>query len=197
MGTLKSFQLGYFIEHFGAKVLVETGTGTGHSLRYARTFPFEAIYSIEIVPEQVEKLRPQFADDPRIHLIAGQSTAALQELIPQIKSNAIFWLDAHFPGADLGLNRYEEAGEVSVSLPLQSELEMIRDMRTGHRDVILIDDLRIYERDNFERGNAADKVPGYEWPTDSRFLYTTFEKTHKCHRFLEHEGYIALLPKDE
>jgi hypothetical protein len=196
MGTLKSFQLGYFIDRFKAKTLVETGTGKGDGVRYARGFPFEEIYSIEIVAEQVEKLRPEFADDPRIHLIAGESTGSLRDLIPKIKGNAVFWLDAHFPGADLGLNTYEESGDPTVSMPLRQELEMIRDMRAGFLDVILIDDLRIYERDNFERGNARDKVPGFQWPTDSRFLYTTFEKTHEWHRFLEHEGYFVLFPKD-
>src|SRR5580658_5886263 len=196
MGTLEKFQLGYFIDRFNAKTLVETGTGTGRSVRYAKAFPFDAIYSIEIVAEQVEKLRPEFAADPRIHLINAESTASLREIIPEIKGNAVFWLDAHFPGADLGLNKYTESGDLAVSLPLQHELEMIRDMRPGFTDVILIDDLRIYERDNFENGNAVDKVPDYPWPNDSRFLYTTFEKTHQWHRILEHEGYFVLFPKD-
>jgi hypothetical protein len=175
---------------------VETGTGSGISLRYAREHPFDAIYSIEIIPEQMEKLRPQFADDPRIHLILGESTTVLRDLLPTLNANTIFWLDAHMPGADLGMARYNQNWNVTVAFPLQRELEMIRDMRTGFRDVILIDDLRIYERDNFEKGNAAEVVPGSQWPTDSRFLYTTFEKTHESHRFLKDEGYLALLPKE-
>jgi hypothetical protein len=175
---------------------VETGTGLGKSLRYARGFPFEAIYSVEIVAEQVEKLRVEFAGDPRIQLIAGESTAVLRDLIPKLTGNTTFWLDAHFPGAHLGLAGYEPDGNREIQLPLQRELEMLRDMRPGFRDVILIDDLRIYERDAFQKGNASDAVPGYQWPDDSRFLYTTFAATHVWHRFLDDEGYFALLPKD-
>src|SRR5208282_2764897 len=119
MGWLRSFHLDYLINRFGSRILVETGTGSGISLRYAREFPFDAIYSIEIIPEQMEKLRPQFADDPRIHLILGESTTVLRDLLPTLKSNTIFWLDAHMPGADLGMARYNQNWNVTVAFPLQ------------------------------------------------------------------------------
>jgi hypothetical protein len=200
MGYLWSFKLDHFIQQFGIKIMVETGTGSGDAVRYGKRFVFEEIYSIEVVAEQVEKLRPEFADDPRIHLIVGDSMSVLKELIPKLKSNTLFWLDAHFPGADLGLRTYGESSELANSFPLIRELEMIRDLRGGFRDVILIDDLRIYETDKFQFGNIRDNHDnwnGVQFPPDSRFLYTTLEKTHQCHRFLAHEGYFALLPKEE
>jgi hypothetical protein len=195
MGNLSRFNLTPFIERAGAKILVETGTGKGEGLECASEYPFEEIYSIEILPDQVEKLRPKFAHDPRIHLLVGESTAVLKDLIPKLKFNAIFWLDAHFPGADLHLTTHEEASKLTSSFPLKVELEMIRDMRPNFRDVILIDDLRIYEMDNFEEGNIRDSRPGIQWPTDSQFLYTTLEKTHTCYKFTQDHGYLAMIPK--
>src|SRR5207248_10586708 len=109
--------------------------------------------------------------------------------------NIIFWLDAHFPGGHHHLARLDAEGDPSVRLPLESELRTIRQARPGRRDVILIDDLRIYEDDQFEWGNlrqiGLENIAHY----NSRFLYALFADTHDARRFLNHSGYLALLPK--
>ena len=60
---------------------------------------------------------------------------------------------------------------------------------------ILVDDLRIYENDKFEMGNLADHGQGQFGKFDSRFLYTIFADTHIAKRYMNHTGYLALLPK--
>ncbi|MGA3066986.1 MAG: hypothetical protein ABSF29_09085 [Tepidisphaeraceae bacterium] len=196
MGDLWALHLDQLIQLYGARNFVETGTGRGKGLRHAMKFGFEEIYSIEIIGAQVEKLRPEFASDPRVHLICGESISTLRGIIPSLKGSTIFWLDAHFPGADLGLCHYSEAKDLKVALPLQRELELIRDLRPGRGDVILIDDLRLYERADYHDPDVEKAIPGYRVPKDAGFLYKTFEKTHQAHRFLHDQGYLALVPKE-
>jgi hypothetical protein len=195
MGDLYFFNLPQLIQQFGLRAFVETGTGYGFGVYHATHFPFELIVSIEIMAAEVERLKPAFAGDPRVKLFAGQSADALRQLLPQIPGPILFWLDAHFPGAHHADLTYDAVQEQDIRLPLQRELETIRDLRPEGRDIILIDDLRIYERDNFEWGNmnaaGLETVAQY----DSAFLYQTLAATHEAKRFLNHSGYLALLPK--
>jgi hypothetical protein len=195
MGSLERFLLAPIIEHYGARAFVETGTGEGKGVRYAQTHPFNEIYSVEILAQQVEKLKPTFGDDPRVHLHAGESAAFLAQILPRIKTNAVFWLDAHYPGANFNQATYDQVQDLDVRLPLERELQVIHDLRRGFSDVILIDDLRIYEKDNFGNGNLDDLGVASIAKYDSSFLYTIFKQTHDCKRFLEEEGYFVLFPK--
>ena len=120
----------------------------------------------------------------------------MRELLPQVPGNMIFWLDAHFPGAHHQLQSYDAEKDLDVRLPLEQELSVIKQLRPGKRDVILIDDLRIYEKDNFEEGNLTDCGLESLAKYDSRFLYTIFQETHQPHRILKNTGYLMLLPKE-
>ncbi len=93
------------------------------------------------------------------------------------------------------LQTYASESDADVRLPLEQELTLIKQLRPGKRDVILIDDLRIYEKDNFEEGNLSDLGLEKLGKFDSRFLYSTFEETHQAHRILKNTGYLMLLPK--
>ena len=106
----------------------------------------------------------------------------------------MFWLDAHFPGAEEGLNDYNDESREIYRLPLEKELEIIS-KRTGvYNDVIIIDDLRIYENGDFESGNLPSNINRPSTP-GVKFIYDLFEKTHEILRCYKHEGYLILLPK--
>jgi hypothetical protein len=196
MGHLYFFNLEYLIDHYKTPVFFETGTGFGFGVYHATQFSFETIISCDVVKTEIDRLNGAF--DPRVKLFAGASPDVLRQLLPQISKPILFWLDAHFPGAHHGASRYDAIDDEALRLPLRKELEMIRQLRPMGKDVILIDDLRIYEHDKFEAGNLADVGLSHIGSSeDSSFLYTMFEDTHEAHRSLKHTGYLALLPKEQ
>jgi hypothetical protein len=195
MGELFFFPLGDLIKTFGADTFFETGTGYGFGVQHSRMFTFKRILSVEIVAAEVERLRLAFRVDPRVELFCGNSTDIMKQTLPQIAGNIIFWLDAHYPNCYDQQVQFDAEKDLDVRLPLEKELSLIKQLRPGNRDVILIDDLRIYEKDNFEAGNLSDFGHDQYGKFDSGFLYSTFKETHDAHRFLNQTGFLALTPK--
>lgn len=141
---------------------------------------------------------PALANDPRIRLIEATSEAAFTEWLPRlpVETPVLFWLDAHFPGADFGYAGYDTEGDEALRLPLERELRLIRELRPGGRDVILIDDLRIYEDGPFASGPMPDFAQTL--PPERRhirFISELFGDTHHIHRLYQEEGYVMLLPR--
>lgn len=199
MGSLVRFDLGKLACDFGCVVFVETGTGTGGGvLHAARTVPFEQLYTIELHAEVARTARTALAVEPRIALLEGNSEDCLRQLLSELPADrpALFWLDAHFPGADFGYASYDSERDDSRRLPLERELQVIRELRPQGGDVILIDDLRIYEDGPYKSGNIPDSaqtlVPDRR---HIRFVEELFGPTHHLHRLYQEEGYIVLLPQ--
>ena len=144
MGALKYMPMKAFAERFGCKVFFETGTGKGGSLKHAmQDGPFEKLFSVEMnetLFEEQSKRRWQ----PRVMLIKGESVLALEHLLGE-PGPVMFWLDAHFPGADYGLGTYEAIWPERVRAPLFYELEWISKHRNCG-DVIFVDDWMLYEQ---------------------------------------------------
>ncbi len=195
MGELFLFNLGDIIKAHNTDTFFETGTGFGFGVQFARIFPFRSILSVDIVAGEIKRLQPAFRFDPRVRLFAGKSVDVMRQVLPQIPGNIIFWLDAHFPGAHHELQTYDAERDLNIRLPLEQELTLIKQLRAGKRDVILIDDLRIYEKGNYEDGNLSDMGLENLGKYDSNFLYTTFQETHDAHKILKNTGYLMLLPK--
>ena len=115
-------------------IFVETGTRFGDMLLGVQN-NFERIYSIELVPELVEKARTRFARCAHIEIIQGDSGQELKSLLERIDRPALFWLDSHF--GDAGTYRPER------ETPILAELAHILEAPDrGH--VILIDDARYF-----------------------------------------------------
>jgi hypothetical protein len=122
------------------------------------------------------------------------SVAALAGTIPDLDGNCLFWLDAHFPGADAGMKDYDDVKYETLRLPLVNEIETICQLRKKCKDVLIIDDLRIYEDGPFENGN----VPVDALPFEDRninFIYQSFKKSHVILKSYLDEGYILIFPK--
>ena len=199
MGTLRFFNLQPLMETFGCRYLFETGTGIGDGVQYASYYAFERLWSVEIHPDIAATARDRFAGDPRVTILDATSEEAIAAVLPTIDraTPILFWLDAHFPGADFGLANYQDEKDVDRRLPLERELELIGRLRHPCRDVLLIDDLRIYEDGPYEMGPMPDYAQTL--PPELRNIGFVergpWARTHDLQRFKEHTGYLVLTPK--
>jgi hypothetical protein len=199
MGDLARFDLPALARTFSCAVFFETGTGSGAGVRRAaKTGAFSRLFTVECFPEVAAKAGRALANDPRIRLIGDTSEAALDDILPRLPADApvLFWLDAHFPGADFGYAAYDGERDDARRLPLERELRRIRALRPHGGDVILIDDLRIYEDGPFGNGpmpDFAQTLPPERRHT--RFVSELFGQTHHIHRLYQEEGYMMLLPR--
>ncbi len=163
-------------------------------MAYALEFPFEKIISVEIVPGIAIQAVERFAEENRVGIFEGCSQDILKKELQGIRQNCLFWLDAHFPGADEGIEEYNADMDEELRLPLENEMKVISDLRGERQDVIIIDDLRIYENGPYEKGNAPlDTLPKSSRNLD--FIEKDFTGTHHIYRSYLDEGYLILLPK--
>lgn len=194
MGSLQRFNLKKYIKTYDLSVLFETGTYKGDGVKYALESGFERVFSTEIMDEYVELNREQFRQNQNVTVLKGNSSDLLDEHLSQIKGNIFFWLDAHFPGADGGLLDYNSDFEDAVKYPLEAELTIIKKHRPTADDVILMDDLRMYEEGPFQQGNLPENI---KRPDNSSvdFVYRLYADSHHIEKLYEDQGYLLLLPK--
>jgi hypothetical protein len=196
MGQLSHFNLAAAIKTYDLRHLVETGTGCGAGLAFACSLPFTSLWSCEIEPTVMQYVMDTLTDE-RVTLFVGPSERMLDCLgrFPR-DERILFWLDAHFPGAQWGLRRYVDERDEAIRLPVQSELAMIKKHRPLNEDVIIIDDARIWLDEEFEEGpfppNIIDSRPA-ELGID--FIHALFGETHRIDVLHNAEGYIVLSPK--
>lgn len=166
---------------------IETGCFRGNSLSFAlKLNGIKKFYSCDIDPEAVEYCRSRFKEDSRLTIYNFESVKFLKKILPMIEGNCLFWLDAHLPDFD------KTSGQVYIdnkfNFPLEKELKVIRELSDQYcSDVIIIDDLRIYEDGDFEGGNWEDRQKFQK--TNISFL----EKyDYNIEKFYQQEGYILL-----
>lgn len=195
MGSLRRFNLSRIKRIYQTPYFLETGTWKGDGVAYALRHGFEKIFSSEIIPEIAQKAKNRFSANPEVTIFEGDSIHALEQLLPEIHGNCVFWLDAHFPGAEEGLSSYNETPETNIRLPLQDEIATLLKQRAQYKDVILIDDLRIYEQGPFESGNVP---AGIDLPEGLNldFILEAFNDTHDIIKSHRNEGYLMIFPKD-
>lgn len=194
MGSLRRFNLSRIIKEYNIKYFFETGTWKGDGVAVALKSNFEGIISTEIIPSIAESARERFRNESLVEIITGNSVDILEKKISSLNGNCLFWLDAHFPGAEERLNQYNDFEEEDVKLPLKKEIELIRRLRKNYDDVILIDDLRIYEDGPYLSGN----MPGDILPPSIRnidFVYKEYKNTHIILKSFREEGYLLVFPK--
>lgn len=193
MGELRAFDLAGLRRAFGLESFVETGTLYGSGVETARQAGFRVVHSIEIDRAMSARARRRFAGDPRVHIHQGHSAEVFRHLLPRLDGPTLFWLDAHFPGADRGALPYDHEARDEVRIPLEQELRTIRELRPGGEDLLLIDDLCIYEDGPYELGNFELRARlGGE---DAGFVYELFRATHRIVKDYEQGGTLILFPR--
>jgi len=185
------------IEKYSLDNFIETGTGLGDTVSYAlrNGFSVKNIYSFEIYEDIAKKAIDRFIGYPYCNIIGKDSYEGLKELLPTLEGNSMFFLDAHFPGADFGYTKYSDNIDHDLKLPLQKEIELICNSRDISNDVFLIDDLRIYEEANYEMGNWPKENGAVHTGTD--FITEAFDKTHTIEKHYFYSGFITILPKNK
>lgn len=205
MATLKDYfgnntvELAKFIQKHDLKYFIETGTGIGDTIEFVKGF-FDKSYSIEVIPEIYEKARIRFESETNVLIICNDSKNGLNQILSDNSDYFVnvkpilFFLDAHFPGADFGLAQYDSEKDPDKRIPLQRELETIVNLRGPQikRDCFIIDDLRIYEDGEYGDGN---------WPHRKElggdgigFIYDMFEETHHIYKDFRFQGFVILTP---
>jgi rRNA maturation protein Rpf1 len=76
---------------------VETGTFQGNTAYWASR-NFENVITVEFSEVIYKQVTEKYRDVSNIKFCFGHSTAQLAEIVPSLKSPAIFWLDAHWSG---------------------------------------------------------------------------------------------------
>lgn len=206
MGCISIFDLKNAQDRNKTPYFIETGTLYGEGVDYAIKQGFETIHSIEIEPVLAQQAKEKFKAFPNVTIHEGNSFEVLEELLPTIKDSATFWLDAHFPGADAHMKTYESCLSLDkdTNLPLEREIELISKRNSNYKDVLIVDDLWIYEPVkingvgfNEHSKNHGHKITREELMNgkDMSFLYNNFEDTHDFKKVLRHQGYVIVRPK--
>lgn len=115
---------------------METGTFRGDSIAAVRGW-FDEIYSVELSEPLHHQAAERFTGDPAVHVLHGDSPAALARLTGVLRSRSVlYWLDAHWSLGDTA------AAGKTFQCPLLGEIEAIGAL---NRDsVLLIDDARYF-----------------------------------------------------
>ena len=195
MGTLTKYRL----DKLDCEIFFETGTGTGASLQHAIcNGRFKKFYSCEIHSATYQKVNKIFSNYPAVTIINKDSIEALLYLLPQIDPNKriLFFLDAHFPGeTEKEFNATDRKSD-STSLPLKRELKLIHKLRPESDDIIIIDDLRIYEDGDYENGNIPKGFANLkDSDRDLSFVDLLFPN-RLISRFFSDDGYMIISPKE-
>lgn len=208
MGCLRRHDLNDYIDNYKLKYYFETGTGKAESLEHATKYPFKKCYTVDIDEDLVKYSYNKLKDTStcNIQFLVGKSTDILNEYVSKIpkKSPTLFFLDAHFPGADFHKCTYEESirKHMEDAFPLEQEINIVLKERDVSKDVFIIDDLILYQKDAKVDCLNEGIVWEYDWlqeelnlETSAKFLYEKFEKTHDFKTDLRDQGYLIITPK--
>jgi hypothetical protein len=201
MGTVARFDLKTLAARYGVLHFVETGTGRGDGLAHAAAsgVMWLSLRTCDTEPALCEAAADRFRNDPRIHVAEGRSAPFLRKVcedIPQTQP-ILFWLDAHFPGADEGIRSWDAEKAETIRLPLAHEMAIISGYRRNGSDMILCDDMRIYVDGAYGHGNLPANLRAL-CPRDRNLDFireSGLLATHDFTGLWDHEGYMVLSPK--
>jgi hypothetical protein len=196
MGSIKFFNIQKLKDQHNIDTFIETGFGNGDGLSNILSINFKEIFSIEIMQCQIDTFGSKFKNDNRVKLLCGNTIDVLQNILPKIENNICFWLDAHFPGADNPSplhGQHDAEKNDDIRLPLERELEIIKNLRKEYKDIILIDDIKLYMNDG-EFANWVPNIKPRQKFSSKEFYKEILSDTHRFEYFNNDTGYGALIP---
>jgi hypothetical protein len=194
MGKLSHFDLNGYIHSYGLNHMIETGTYLGDSVAHAIQFNFEKIYSIELVEDFYEKSSNRFKYNEKVIILNNTSKDGLVKILTNYDvKNCLFWLDAHLPNFYKSEYSSDYKKDKDLLIPLEDELRTIIKNKNIMNDVFIIDDLRIYELGNFQKGNWTGAMDSGVTGID--FIYELLGNSHNINKSYDDEGYIICTPK--
>ena len=164
------------IRELGVKVFIETGTYKAQTSVWASK-RFDIVYSVEASKKLYNEAVEKYGNIRNIKFMRGISKESLREIINEIDTQAVFWLDAHWSGGET-FGSDEEC-------PLIDELGLITKKRIKH--YILIDDARLFM--------CPPPLPHNidEWPDISQII---IHLTDTGYKIFIHEDVIIAVPKE-
>jgi len=130
--------VGSYLRKFAIGDFVETGTYLGDTLEYiAKSGVF--CTSIELSQELYEAACKRFNGYKNVRLLQGDSGLRLPELLAEIKTPVLFWLDGHY----ISDNTASDETHTPISVELQAILS-----HPIRQHVILIDDAHAFDGTN-------------------------------------------------
>jgi len=114
-------------------IFIETGTCTGDTTFSVEPY-FNMVYTIELSEKLFNSTRSRYIGN-KINFIHGDSSIVFQNLLPLIKSDAIFFLDGHWSSGD--------TAKGTKDCPLIEEIQYINDLYKNNA-IIIIDDFRLF-----------------------------------------------------
>ena len=137
-----------YAQRFALLILVETGTYYGEMVSAMRD-EFDAIYSVEFVPELAQAAQRRFARWPHIHILQGDSKIVVPETLKSITVPTLFWLDAGYYGwAELPTDKSRLTAELEAILrhPIAGHVILMDDARglDGSNGSLSIEDVKAY-----------------------------------------------------
>lgn len=202
MGDIKIFDINDIKTKFNLKTFFETGTLYGDTVDYYKN-TFEQLFTVEIDKDLATSAIQRFKSTSNINVYWGSSVQGLKDLLPTISTNILFWLDAHFPGADAHKVSYDAEKDQDTRLPLEKELHTILELRPENKDVIIIDDLWLYEDGPFEWGSFDNHMKSIGSTVtreslgvkNSDFIYDLIKGRYEYKKDYHHQGYLIIYPK--
>jgi hypothetical protein len=127
--------LSSYASRYGLKTLVETGTYMGEMTAAMRNV-FDEIYSIELSDALYAGAAKRFAGDNHVHVLHGDSSGVLRELLPSLATPCLFWLDAHYSAG--------VTARGDMETPVAAEIRLI--LANSVLDhIIVIDDADLFD----------------------------------------------------
>jgi len=174
------FSIGELKKTYCLEVFVETGTYKGSGVAEALKY-FDSVYSIEANGDFCREVQSKY---PLSKILRCDSTEGIGRILPDITGKRVlWWLDAHL-------------GSVERPYPLKDELHAIMTGRDTRKDVLLMDDLRIYEPGEYEDGPYPKEYSNAYGNTEGAdFIYDTLGNTHNLKKTYMQTGAIIALPR--
>lgn len=192
-------------EDFQIQNYVETGTGGildsygQNSLLQVSQLKIKNLkmHSIEILDRIYKEAVNYFKDNKNVFIHYGNSHDELPKVLDELdKTPTVFFLDAHFPDSYRDKHNREIIKDDPdyIKIPLEGELRIIFQKRNLSKDIIVIDDIRIYQEGPYENGNFENKkIHGGD---SLDFVYDLLNETHIIVKSYLQEGYLICFPID-
>ena len=201
----QAIHLNPVFEDFGIKQYVETGTGGildshgENSLLQVSQLddPDLRMHSIEILQRIYDEAVKYFDNNSNVIMHHRNSHEELPKVIEELSEDpALFLFDAHFPDSYRdNMNREIINDDPDyIKIPLEGELRILSEKRDISKDIIVIDDIRIYQDGPYENGNFENKKEHGGENLD--FVEELLDETHVIVESYLQEGYLICFPVD-
>jgi len=103
---------------FKSSIFVETGTFLGDTIQSLST-EFDKLYSIELSDELARKAQKRFSNEKHIKIIQGNSDVILKDVLKELQTQSIFWLDGHYSGEFTLNNEFIQTAKGILNTPVR------------------------------------------------------------------------------